>query len=530
MRDDRFSTTRRGLLGSAAVGGLVLAGCGGGSGGSGSDASTSGASTSGARKQGGTFKFAPVEMSRVTTADPQSISGGYTLARSMFSSLMKRDAQFRIQPLLAEEFEPKGDDQSVWTIRVHDGVEFHDGKTLDVDDVIHTIQRQLDPKSPSQASALMGAIDLKRMQKLDKRTLRLHLKYPNSQLRDAFAPPDTGIVPVGFDPKKPIGTGPYKQVSFTPSQRWVGERDENYWEQGVPYLDRIEMLGFSDADVARVNALISGQVDGLDKVPAAALSRIQGNGKLQVVHSETGSFQLWGMLTSKGAPFEDPRVRLAMKLIPDRKLLLQSIWSNHGALGNDTGVWHEFDPAMDGSLPQHEQDIEQARSLLKAAGKEGLTATLRVARLAPGMLESAQILVQNAKQAGVTIKLDIVADAAQYYSSNAYYTSQMKADSDATETMFAGVSYSFVGTGVYNNTGYDNPQLNKLYKQALAANPAKYQELMHEISRIIWEDGPWIVWGRQDNFDAYSKEFTGATPNAGGRGFNGNFFQDISLV
>src|ERR1051325_11736691 len=231
MSEEGFLTTRRTLLGTAAAGGLILAGRGSSDSGdssSSSSSSSSGAPASGAQKQGGTMKFAPVELSRVTTPDPQSISTGYSLSRSMFSSLTRRDPAFKLENLLAEEFVPEGNDQSVWTVRVPAGVEFHNGKTLTADDVIFTIRRILDPKNPATAAVLMDAVDPKQLKKMDDRTVRLTLKYPNSQLPDAFRMPDTGIVPTDFDPKNPIGTGPFKQVSFKPSQRWVGERNPNY--------------------------------------------------------------------------------------------------------------------------------------------------------------------------------------------------------------------------------------------------------------------------------------------------------------
>src|ERR1044072_9105434 len=175
--------TRRGLMGSAAAAGLVLAGCGGGN----ENASAGGAPT-GERRAGGTFRLGDSQMSGSTSADPQSRRGtSFMIARARTNSLVERDQNFKLRNALAEEFEPDGDDMQTWTIRVKDGVEFHNGKTLGAEDVIYSIRRNVNPKAPGFTSGLMVSIDLDQMKKLDKRTVRLRLKYPNSQLRDSFA-------------------------------------------------------------------------------------------------------------------------------------------------------------------------------------------------------------------------------------------------------------------------------------------------------------------------------------------------------
>jgi hypothetical protein len=143
------------------------------------------------------------------------------------------------------------------------------------------------------------------------------------------------------------------------------------------------------------------------------------------------------------------------------------------------------------------------------------------------MVESAGVFQQAAKQAGANIKLDVVADTASYYGSDAYYTSNLKSDSDSTENMFAQVSYSYLGKGLYNNTGYQDRKVEELYLKALAGSPQVYQDSMHEISRIINQEGPYICWGHQYTTDVYSKKFTGAVPTASGQGFNGNQWAEI---
>ena len=103
------------------------------------------------------------------------------------------------------------------------------------------------------------------------------------------------------------------------------------------------------------------------------------------------------------APFNDPDVRMAIKLIADRQALVDGALNGYGQLGND--IVGKGLPWYDESLPQREQDIDQAKSLLKKAGQENLTVLLQTSQIFPGFVESATLLAQQAKAAGVTINL-----------------------------------------------------------------------------------------------------------------------------
>ncbi|MBS1887866.1 MAG: hypothetical protein JSU06_11830 [Actinobacteria bacterium] len=520
--------TRRSLLGSAVVGGLVLAGCGGSSSSS-TPAATTGAAA-GTPKKGGTFRFAPSDFSSAVVTDPQA-SGGTTfnLAAAFTDGLVERDHQWRIKNALAESFEPNKD-FTAWTVRLIPEVEFQNGKTLEAEDVIYSIKRNVNPKAPGFTSGLMQSIDTSKFEKLDKRTVRINLKYPNSQLLDGFTEIPSCIIPVGFDPNNPIGTGPFKQKSFAPGQQWVGERFKNYWRPNMPYLDSLVLVGFSNPNVARMNALTTNQVDGVDHVLPTQVAELEQRGNIQVIVSETGAFEFTSMNLGKGYPFEDPNARMAVKLMANREQLIQSVYDGFGGLGNDTGGWHQFDPSYPAKLPQREVDIEKAKSLAKESGLAGQTVTMRVAELVPGIIPAAELMIQYAKEVGFTIKLDEVTDLAQWYTSSAYYTAQMKTDYDYTQTVYQNMNNCWAKTAPYNSVNFYNAKLESLYKQALRVSGQKYNELAGEMAKIIYEEGPWLVWGRRNIPDAYTSQFTGASPDAAGTGFNGYKWFEIGLA
>ena len=172
---------------------------------------------------------------------------------------------YKIKLSLAEELRAEKANQ--YLIRVRDGVEFHNGKTLTIDDVIYSIRPTKNQKLKLFGNAGFGAIDLKRIRKLDRRTCRLFLSRADVTLMEAFAQYFQGVVPVGYQPnavgKGPlrfIGTGPFKVQSFTPGRESVHVKNENYWRNGQPYFDQVRIINFPD-DAAKVNALLSAQVD-----------------------------------------------------------------------------------------------------------------------------------------------------------------------------------------------------------------------------------------------------------------------------
>ena len=141
--------------------------------------------------------------------------------------------------ILAEWIEPGGRQADSWTVRLRDGVVFHDGRPLRAEDVIFSLRRIVDPKDPKVGASLIGDIDVARMRKLDARTVRIPLERPNATFLDAVGVYNNGIVPAEYDPKRPVGTGPFKFKSFAPGQQSTLVRNPRYWREGQPLVDEL---------------------------------------------------------------------------------------------------------------------------------------------------------------------------------------------------------------------------------------------------------------------------------------------------
>jgi peptide/nickel transport system substrate-binding protein len=519
MAENNFGRlSRRSFVGTSLAGGAMLL----------SGIAGSVALAAEPQKRGGKLRVALTNGSG-TDLDPHGTGSLAAVKCSLYEALVENDHQMNLINCLAEVFEPEGGDLKKWIIKLRAGVKWHNGKPLTSDDVAFTIRRITDPQNPRAAAALMSDIDRDKIEKIDDQSLRLHLKAANSQLREAFSPSFASLVPVDFDPKSPVGTGPFKQVSFTPEQRWIGERFDGYWRvEGGAYLDRIEFLSFANS-VAALNALKAGQVDALTNLFPSLLPQIAGLSNLRTVESETGWILQVGLNCRKGAPFEDPRVREAFRLMIDRQQLVNAVYAGHAKVGNDVGVFPQWDAGVAKDLPQPQRDIEKAKALLKEAGKENMTVTLRTGARVPGMVESAQIIQQQAQEAGVTIEIDMVGDPAQYYT-DAYFEAEMQIDYTNTISMYDGAYYYWLSKADYNSTGYANPKVDALFAEAVALPQEGYDAKMQEMSRLIQSDGPWIVWGRQNVIDVHTDKVIGIGHDGGGNGLNGNKYWSISTV
>src|SRR5262249_36161986 len=144
------------------------------------------------------------------------------------------------------------------------------------------------------------------------------------------------VVPVGYkrfdgDATTQIGTGPFMLKSFTPGAERVHTKNPNYCGAGLPYLDEVHIIDCTDAP-ALVNALNSGQVDAAAEIPYAQVKTVEGNSNLRLLESEAGSWLPITMAIDQ-PPFDDVRVRQAMRLIANRDEMVQRVLSGHGRVG-----------------------------------------------------------------------------------------------------------------------------------------------------------------------------------------------------
>ncbi len=315
---------------------------------------------------------------------------------NVYDPLTRVNPDFSYTPGLALEWTPNAD-STEWEIKLRPDVVWHDGKPFTADDVIYTMRLMGDEAHISHAS--VANVRLDELSKVDDVTLVVPLNSSNARLIDSFVQQNTVIVQDGAtDYTNPVGTGPFKFQEFSVGQRSLCVRNENYWDEGKPYVDEWEDISIDD-ESARINALLAGEIDMMSQLSFTQARAQEEAGEIQVIAAPSPAIQVFLMAVDR-PPFDDPLVRQAFRLIADRQALVDTALQGYGSLGNDlVGL----DLPFFADLPVREQDLEQAKSLLAQAGKENLEVTLQTSDIVPGFVEAATLFAEMAKGAGVTV-------------------------------------------------------------------------------------------------------------------------------
>ncbi len=461
------------------------------------------------RRRGGVLRVGVTGGSAKGTLDPHYPTTYPDQARvsNLFEPLFLRDSSYCVRPVLGESLEPSSDART-WTLRLRPGVEFHNGKTLDVDDVIFTLRRILDPATKTNGAAALSIVDLAGLRKRDARTLQIALKQPYALFKEELAQYYLGIVPVGFDLTRPVGTGPFRFGSLTPGEKSCFRRFDRYWRTDQPYVDELVIIEVPD-DRARAQALLDGEVDAIDNAPLARIDRLKAAGA-NVLISETGAWTPFTMRVDV-PPFSDPRVRQAMRLIVDREQMVSQALNGQGRIAND--LYAPFDPAYAKDLPQRQQDLPRAASLLKQAGQQGLQVELVTSGgIGAGAVEAARLFAAQAKGAGVDVRVREV-DGRVFYGPD-YLSWPFALDYWFTRSYLPQVFQGSLPGSPYNECHWHDARFVALVNRARAElDETRRIQLLHEAQTIEYDSGGYIVWGFKNQVDAYSAKVTGFVPD-----------------
>jgi peptide/nickel transport system substrate-binding protein len=514
--------SRRRFLGGgvvAAVGGMALAG---GYPLSGVAAASTRPLNAPRPKRGGTLTAG---ITGGTTADNLNAENNITATDNvrnelLYEPLTRYDQNALIRMVLAEELTPNANASS-WTIRVRPDVTFHNGKSLSAEDVLYSLRYITNPKAPYQGSSMIAPLDLANAKILDARTVRIPCFRPFSILPDVLADTITSIIPVGYNPATPVGTGAFKYKSFSPGVQSVFTAYKDYWQPGLPYVDEVVVIDVAN-ETAQVDGLLSGQFDLVNTLSASSIKTIQDSGN-KVLISEGGGWTPFTMRVDV-APFSDVRVRQAFRNVVGRTQMMEAVFAGLGTLGNDLfAIW---DPAYNHSLPQREQDIDQAKFLLKQAGQENLSVELVTADIAQGTVLAAQVLAQQAASAGIKVHLRELT-ATEFFGPN-YLKWTFAQDYWYYFGYLSQVTQATLPKAFYNECHFNDPKYTSLYYQCCAiTDPAKRVGLEHEMQEIDYTTNGYIIPYFPPVIGGYAKNLQGVMGSRNGSSFNNCDFKQI---
>jgi peptide/nickel transport system substrate-binding protein len=427
----------------------------------------------------------------------------------LYDTLVRLDPSGTLSPGAAAEWTPNSD-HSTWTFRLRPDVEFHNGKSLTADDLIYSFHFMSKPGN--DAGAYLRGVKFKDIKKLDASTVEVPLMSPNILFPYLITDPSASIIQNGeTNFTHPVGTGPFMYKSFTPGQQSVFDRNPNYWEHGKPYVDSLVVQSISD-DTARLNALLSGRINAMAQVPYTEAKVYETSSQVKLLKA-TGANALLFYMRVDLPPFNDNRVRQAMKSIVNRPSMVNIALNGFGSVAND--LIGKGLPFYDDSLPQRVQDLELAKSLLRQAGKTNLSLTLYSSPITPGVPQAAVLFQEEASSIGVKVHIKTV-PADDYFNPSLQYLKMPFASSVWTIPNlpnFYSQAFGPPSKVPYNETHYNVASFNNLLSQALGASSVSAAtRLWDEVQKAQWEDGGYIVWGNPDLIDAVAPNVHGIVP------------------
>jgi len=448
-----------------------------------------------------------------TTLDPndQEETPTQNIVNNIFDPLLWRNADGTVEPWLATSVEPV--DDLTWEITLRDDVVFHDGEPLTAEVVAWNFERALDEETPirflSNFSPVTG------VEVTSEHTLRVTTETPfpvfNTHLTRFFIVSQKNYEENGaaFAAENPVGTGPYRFVSWQRDQQVELEAFEGYW-QGLPSIPNMVFRPIPE-DSTRVSELVTGGVNIATNVPTEAVPLIEASGQAEV-RTVTSIRNIFIVFTAtEEGPLADPRVRRALNLAVDVEEIIGAVFDGNATPTATPLNNYIFGYAED--LDNREYDPEQARALLAEAGYEGgFSMTLGsprgrylndslVAEAVAGQLAEvgvhAELQVQEwSSYVGQVLERQVPTDAYLIGWGNSNY--------DADRTLFTMLYGGTVEGGPSQSvfSYWQNEEFDRLVLEARQTlDEEERQRLYHQAQEIVVEEAPWLFLYQQG--DAY---------------------------
>jgi peptide/nickel transport system substrate-binding protein len=401
----------------------------------------------------------------MSTADPDSAR--ISLA---YERLVILDDTFSPQPQLAESWSSneKGDS---WTFALRQGVKFHDGAPFTAKDVIYSYRRIIDPAVGSPGASSLSMIDPEGIVAEGDHKVTFKLKAPTVEFPAIIANRFTYIVREGQSADQlrtaGIGTGPFKVQRFVPGEEpSVFVKNEHYWRPGLPKIDLVWDLG------------------------RTGLSDLEKNKDVKII-SIRSPFVLTMSCWADTPPFDDPRVRQAMKYVVDRERMIQLVLAGHGNVGDDNPVAPWIKYAL--KVEPRKRDVEKAKALLAEAGHaNGLDIELYTSDTTPGFIEMATLYQAMAAEAGIRVKLT-KAPANDYWS-NVWLKQPFVCSSWSGRGADDALSVAYLSNAEWNETHWRRPEFDQAIAEARQTlDEAKRTELYQKAQQLLRDDGGAII-------------------------------------
>ncbi len=430
--------------------------------------------------------------SQITIGIPQDIedsldphkavaAGTKEVLFNLYEGLVKPDSSGELQPAIASDYSIS-EDATTYTFTLREGVKFHDGSMVTAEDVKYSIDRCADT---TNGEPLVEAYsNIKSVNIVDEKTVEVVLNTADS---DFLANMTTAIIPASNEnpDTNPIGTGPYRYVSRSPQENFVVEKFDEYW--GTPAnIENVTFRVCANADSIVMN-LQGGSIDMFARLTTTQASQL--GDQFDVLEGTMNLVQAL-YLNNAVEPFNDERVRQALCYAVDPQGIMDLISDGKG-----TEIGSSMFPAFEKYyMPElndvYNQDFDKAKELLAEAGyPDGFSFTITVPSNYQQHIDTAQVLVEQLKNIGVTAEIELV--EWETWVSEAYTNRNFEATVvgvDASSLTASALLSRFVSDAPNNFINFSNADYDAAYARAEAAvDDEEKTEGFKECERLLAE-------------------------------------------
>ncbi|MDO6963300.1 ABC transporter substrate-binding protein [Rhizobium alvei] len=464
-------------------------------------------------KKGGTLRLGMEGGSASDSLDPRTYADSVMIAASLciMNGLIEFDSDGNPTGELLESWDVQPGAQD-WVFNVRQGIKFSNGKTLDADDIIYSIQlHRGETKSPAKG-ILEQIMEIKA---LSPTQVGITLSAGNADFPAILGDYHLVVVPKDFtDWENPIGTGAYVMESFEPGVRIAFKNRGDYWKPARGNFDNVEILYIQDP-AARTAALQSGQVDAVNRLDARTVDGLMKDPNLAIVRTKGTGNRFCFVSRVTMDPFTNKDLRLALKYGIDRQKIIDQVYSGYAIPGND----HTLDPLnpyYNTNLPQRPYDPDKAAFHFKKAGlAAGSKIELQTSEGAWGTaVDCATIYQESIKAAGIDLTVTKVSPDGYWDNvwlkvpfCAVYWGRRPTADQTFTQV--------YGSASDWNDSDWRKPDFDALVAEArIELDDAKRKEIYGKCQEMISDDGGMICFAITDYLDGYSPKVQGVKPHA----------------
>lgn len=421
---------------------------------------------------------------------------------NVFEGLVKPDKDGNLIPAVAASLPDISSDGLTYTFKIRSGIKFQNGNAVTAGDVKYSLET-------AKADKITGLDGIKSVDSVDSSTVKLTLSSRNN---DFLAYLTTAIIPKDYkdEDTNPIGTGPFKVESFTQQQSIVLVKNTYYWQKNLPHLDKVTLKIEADAN-AQILDFKSGTLQ-IASGDYSTVKELASNSEL--VQANSNSVQQLN-LNNAVKPFNNVKVRQAISYAVDPDEIIQTVSYGKGVRVG-TPVIPGFKKYYDDSLVNaYKKDTAKAKKLLSEAGyPNGFSFTITVASVYPVHVNTAQVIINELKEIGVTAtikQVDWATWLSQVYTNRQYESTIISVDgTNLTPESYLG---RYVSTDKSNFFNYKSASYDALYKQAVnETNDAKRVQLFKQAQELISKDAANVFIQDISGFEVLKSGITGYTP------------------